>query len=162
MTIDDLPQMQSSKSDAASTFRGGGSLHHRRFHMPKYLQVKDDESGRGFMTRDVFVDSPKVLPVIEILSARYGHPRNSVKTLDICTQLRAMIEAQVIKSTPECLMSGARPQRPSREDNDMASGSFRLSCATMGQLTPRCRAERWYLKPPHFSGHGGGNQARRS
>lgn len=51
--------------------------------------------GRGILERDVLVDSPKVLPVIDILSASYGHPRNSTKTFDICTTLRAMIDKQV-------------------------------------------------------------------
>lgn len=49
------------------------------------------------MDGDVLVDSPKVLPVIEILSASYGHPRNSTKTFDICTRLRRIIDEQARK-----------------------------------------------------------------
>lgn len=50
---------------------------------------------RGVLEKDVLVNSPKVLPVIEILTSRYGHPRNATKTYDISSKLRQMIEAQV-------------------------------------------------------------------
>ncbi len=50
---------------------------------------------RGVLEKDVLVSSPKVLPVIEIQTSSYGHPRNATKTYDISSKLRQMIEAQV-------------------------------------------------------------------
>lgn len=51
--------------------------------------------GSGMLERDVLVDSPKVLSVIEILSSSYGHPRNANKTYDISSKLRSMVNRQV-------------------------------------------------------------------
>lgn len=61
--------------------------------------------GRGLLEQDVLVDSPKVLPVIEILSSSYGHPRNSTKSYDICTKLRNMIDAQVAPGSLDRMFS---------------------------------------------------------
>ncbi|CAM9410853.1 unnamed protein product [Ectocarpus sp. 13 AM-2016] len=58
------------------------------------VQAKDDRMGRGILEEDVLVDSPKVLSVIEVLTSRYGHPRNPTKTYDISSKLRQMIERQ--------------------------------------------------------------------
>lgn len=51
--------------------------------------------GSGMLERDVLVDSPKVLSVIEILSSSYGHPRNATKTYDVSSKLRSMVNRQV-------------------------------------------------------------------
>lgn len=59
------------------------------------LKAKDDRSRRGILEKDVLVDSPKVLSVVEILTSSYGHPRNATKTFDISSKLRQMIERQV-------------------------------------------------------------------
>lgn len=55
---------------------------------------------RGILEKDVLVDSPKVLSVIEILASTYGHPRNATKTYDITSKLRQMIERQVSEQRP--------------------------------------------------------------
>lgn len=63
--------------------------------VPLLFQVDDDQMGSGMLVRDVLVDSPKVLSVIEILSSSYGHPRNAAKTYDISSKLRSMVNRQV-------------------------------------------------------------------
>lgn len=67
------------------------------------------------MAGDIIVDSPKVLPVIEILNSSYGHQRNSIKSFDISTTLRGIIDKQVgTRANRPLVVMSARNREQSR------------------------------------------------
>ena len=56
------------------------------------LEVDDDEHGRAILDEDLDLWAPKVMPVLEISRATYGHPTNISKVFDVTNEVIALCQ----------------------------------------------------------------------
>jgi hypothetical protein len=97
--------------------------------------------------QDVHISCPTVLPVLEILSATYGHPDNLSKAFDVATQVCARGRNHAALSPLRNEVTQLQLQVQAQERCQYAGRAQRSCCATLNKppsplVCRRCRRRR--------------------